>query len=170
MEESPFDSLARGLNKDLSSLLDPKESSLSTRRIRMGAAFGMPEVAFGLAQSSMKSVRQQPFESLSDRLVDKIAIFPLANRVVINRFGAFIPQSIFGAETDIAYKEERSQSGAINITVHPKLSRRDLIELLDNFDSPICRDDPIFDIGREPVTCGMPDASENLDKYLYGGE
>lgn len=28
--------------------------------------------------------------------------------------------------------------------------------------------DPIFDIGREPVGGGISDASENLDKYLYG--
>jgi hypothetical protein len=33
-----------------------------------------------------------------------------------------------------------------------------------------CADDPIFNIGRGPVACGISDASENLDKYLYGGE
>lgn len=172
MEETPFDSLARGLNRDLSGLLDPGGSALSksTQPSRLGAVFGMPDMAFGLVQSRAKSFGQEPFESLRNRFAHEIAVFPLANRVVINKFGAFIPQSIFGTETDLTYKEERNQSGAIKITVHPKHSRRNLIEVPDNFDKPIRRDDPIFDIGREPVACGIPDASENLDKYLYGGE
>ena len=127
-------------------------------------------MTFALSQPRVESFGQKPFESLSDRFTHEIAVFPLANRVVINRFGAFIPQSIFGAETELAYKEERNQSGAINITVHPKFSRRNLIEIPHNFEKPLRRDDPIFDIGKEPVTCGIPDASENLDKYLYGGE
>ena len=151
MEERPFDSLARGLNKDLSGLMEPQESVLSSskRPSRLGAVFGMPDMAFGLAQSRVKSFRQQPFESLSDRFTHEIAVFPLANRVVINRFGAFIPQSIFGTQTDIAYKEERNQDGAINITVHPKQpqvpsalrpqfgSARGLIKISDDFDEPL---------------------------------
>lgn len=27
--------------------------------------------------------------------------------------------------------------------------------------------DPIWEMGNEPVTCGLPDASENHDRYLY---
>lgn len=169
MEETPFDSLTRGLNRDLSGLMDP-EGSRSTRPSRLSVVFGMPDMPLGLAQPRAESFGQQPFESLSDRFAREIAIFPLANRVVINKYGAFIPQSIFGAETDLAYKEERNESGSINITVHPRLNRRTVIQIPNNFEKPIRRDDPIFDIGTEPVTCGIPDASENLDKYLYGGE
>jgi virulence-associated protein VagC len=32
---------------------------------------------------------------------------------------------------------------------------------------PIRKTDPIFEFGTDPVACGAPDASENLDKYLY---
>ena len=35
---------------------------------------------------------------------------------------------------------------------------------------PACKDDPIHDIGKNPVVSGVSDASENLDKYLYDGE
>jgi hypothetical protein len=35
---------------------------------------------------------------------------------------------------------------------------------------PAGKDDPIYDIGKDPVVSGVSDASENLDKYLYGGE
>ena len=35
---------------------------------------------------------------------------------------------------------------------------------------PAGKDDPIFNIGKDPVVSGVSDASENLDKYLYGGE
>lgn len=32
---------------------------------------------------------------------------------------------------------------------------------------PVFMNDPIFDLGKDPVTCNAPDASENHDKYLY---
>lgn len=35
---------------------------------------------------------------------------------------------------------------------------------------PIGARDPIFNIGKNPVNLGVTDASENLDKYIYGGE
>ena len=34
--------------------------------------------------------------------------------------------------------------------------------------SPLDKEDPILGLGRNPVTCKIADASENLDKYLYG--
>ena len=34
---------------------------------------------------------------------------------------------------------------------------------------PITEDDPIFELGKNPVACGLPDASEQHDKYLYNG-
>lgn len=35
---------------------------------------------------------------------------------------------------------------------------------------PVGKDDPIYNIGKNPVITGITDASENLDKYIYGGE
>jgi hypothetical protein len=32
---------------------------------------------------------------------------------------------------------------------------------------PITDVDPIFELGKNPVVCGIPDASEQHDKYLY---
>ncbi len=32
----------------------------------------------------------------------------------------------------------------------------------------VSAEDPIFQLGKNPVICGVTDASENLDKYLYG--
>jgi virulence-associated protein VagC len=32
---------------------------------------------------------------------------------------------------------------------------------------PIDEDDPIFQLGKNPVDCGVTDASEFFDKYLY---
>ena len=29
------------------------------------------------------------------------------------------------------------------------------------------RGDPLLELGKDPVACGAPDASENHDKYLY---
>lgn len=34
---------------------------------------------------------------------------------------------------------------------------------------PAEQEDPLFRLGENPVTCGVEDASENHDKYLYGG-
>ncbi len=35
---------------------------------------------------------------------------------------------------------------------------------------PLPLDDPIFRIGKNPVEGGIPDASVNLDHYLYNGK
>jgi len=32
---------------------------------------------------------------------------------------------------------------------------------------PKSKEDAVFKLGRNPVPCNTPDASENLDKYLY---
>lgn len=32
---------------------------------------------------------------------------------------------------------------------------------------PITDDDPILELGKNPVVCGVSDASEDHDKYLY---
>ena len=33
---------------------------------------------------------------------------------------------------------------------------------------PTCKGDPILELGKQPVVCEAPDASEQHDKYLYG--
>jgi len=33
---------------------------------------------------------------------------------------------------------------------------------------PTGKTDPIWRLGKRPVKCGLPDASENHDKYLHG--
>ena len=33
---------------------------------------------------------------------------------------------------------------------------------------PTTKDDPILALGQHPVECGVPDASERHDQYLYG--
>lgn len=33
---------------------------------------------------------------------------------------------------------------------------------------PITKHDPILDLGKQPVMCDAPDASESHDKYIYG--
>ncbi len=33
---------------------------------------------------------------------------------------------------------------------------------------PSEKNDPILGLGKNPVSCGIPDASENHDKHIYG--
>ena len=170
--DEPFESLSRGLNKDLGALLGPKGKSPSLTRglIQLAPLYGMPNFPMGLARGREESVNQKPFESLSDHFVQEIAVFPVTNRVVINKFGAFVPQSIFGSETELAYRKNRNPNGTVNITVH-SINQSELPTK-----APVARerrfqrDDPIFEIGKNPVACSTPDASEDLDKYLYGVE
>lgn len=35
---------------------------------------------------------------------------------------------------------------------------------------PAGKEDPLYNIGKDPVVSGVTDASENLDNYIYGGE
>ncbi len=48
----------------------------------------------------------------------------------------------------------------------------DKVEILREGDRiiliPIIQDDPIWNLGSNPVTCDVTDASENLDLHLYG--
>lgn len=34
--------------------------------------------------------------------------------------------------------------------------------------SPVAEGDPIRNLGRNPVECGVPEASEHHDRYIYG--
>lgn len=33
---------------------------------------------------------------------------------------------------------------------------------------PITEGDPLLELGKHPVKCGVPDASEHHDRYIYG--
>jgi hypothetical protein len=69
-------------------------------------------------------------------------------RTKVSENGVLIPKDLLSGITEV---EIRKQNGVIMVI-------------------PAGKDDPIFDIGREPVACGLSDASENLDKYIYGVE
>ncbi len=151
MEENPFESLARGLDRDLSALPVGAKPNQSNRAllISVAPAFGMSTVPVRSGSWHPRPFGEQPLESLSDRFVEQIAVFPVAKHVVINKFGAYVPQSLFGLETEIAYREVPSSDGSINITIHPKQpptlpvkrpqfgSARGLIKISDDFDEPL---------------------------------
>lgn len=151
MEETPFESLSRGLDKDLSSLMTRTELGGQKRGLLtpLAPAFGRIDLALGMGMPSKTTFAYQPLPSFGDESAKQIAVFPLGNHVVINQFGAFIPQSIFGGQANIAYKEEKLPDGAIRITVHarqpptPLLKRprigsaRGLIKMSDDFDEPL---------------------------------
>src|SRR5262249_7921670 len=174
--EEPFESLTRGLDRDLSSLFDTAESAAPTRILRsaLDPVFGRTGLS-GLLPTTRREVSEfQAFESLSDRFAQKLAVFPLANRVVVNEFGAYIPRSLFQNQTDFDYRDEE-QRVEIKVSIHSTEERQ-----TEGWKGPMAyqarswhelpKDDPIFDIGRGPVTLEITDASENLDRYIYGGE
>jgi hypothetical protein len=69
-------------------------------------------------------------------------------RTKVSENGVVIPKELLEGITEV---DIRKQNGVIVVI-------------------PAGRDDPIYDIGKDPVRSGVSDASENLDKYLYGGE
>lgn len=69
-------------------------------------------------------------------------------RTKVSENGVVIPKELLEGITDV---DIRKQNGIIVVI-------------------PAGKDDPIYDIGKDPVTLGIPDASENLDKYIYGDE
>ena len=151
MEEKPFESLARGLNKDLSSLMDTPGLGETNRAslTPLAPAFGGFDIALRMGTPIRTTLDPQPFSYLGDQLAKQVAIFPLGSHVVINQFGAFIPQSIFGRQNNLAYKEEKLPDGAISITVHSKQppplvlkyaqfgSARGKVTMSEDFDEPL---------------------------------
>ena len=69
-------------------------------------------------------------------------------RTKVSENGVLIPKDLLTGITEV---DIRKQNGIIIVV-------------------PAGKDDPIYDIGKEPVESGISDASENLDKYIYGGE
>jgi len=69
-------------------------------------------------------------------------------RTRVNENGVLIPKDFLVGITEV---EIRKQNGVIMVI-------------------PAGNGDSFLDIGKDPVACGTPDASESLDKYLYGEE
>lgn len=69
-------------------------------------------------------------------------------RTKVGKNGVLIPKDLLTGVNEV---EIRKQNGVIMVI-------------------PAGKEDPIYDIGKEPVACGVADASENLDKYVYGVE
>jgi len=72
-------------------------------------------------------------------------------RVQVTEQGLLIPKTLLGtiAEVDIRWEND----ALIIVAVPP---------------TGISPDDPIYDLGSDPVTGSITDASINHDKYLYG--
>jgi hypothetical protein len=151
MEENPFESLSKGLHKNLNLVFEGQKSEHpdTPALIRVASALSngtLPTIAMGTVQ---KRTNGPAFAPLSDQFVQSLAVFPLAGHVVINKYGAYIPQSIFGNQTEITYEQERSADGTIRVSVHPTLnttsrsgrpqigSARGLIWMSDDFDEPL---------------------------------
>jgi hypothetical protein len=68
--------------------------------------------------------------------------------VKVTEDGVMIPKKLLNGAEEVEIRRERNL-----ILVIPKGEA-----------------DPIFKLGTDPVACNLPDASENLDKYLYGND
>jgi hypothetical protein len=68
-------------------------------------------------------------------------------RIAVTDQGMVIPKDWF---PDVEEVDVEKTTDAI--VVRPKLAR-----------------DPILELGKNPVDCGIPDGSEQHDRYLYGG-
>jgi hypothetical protein len=64
------------------------------------------------------------------------------------------------------------------VTEHGLVIPKELLEGIDEVEIrkenglivvvPITGGDPVLELGKHPVQCGVPDASEHHDKYIYG--
>ncbi len=64
----------------------------------------------------------------------------------VTKRGVIIPKEMLGGAEEV---EIRSEDNRIVI-------------------SPLVKSDPIMNLGKQPVECGVPDASEHHDGYIYG--
>jgi hypothetical protein len=61
--------------------------------------------------------------------------------------GVLVPREFFGVAEEV---EIRKENGVVVVL-------------------PIGDEDPIWNLGKDPITCGVTDASVNHDKYIYDG-
>ncbi len=64
----------------------------------------------------------------------------------VNEKGVMIPKSLLEGVSEVEIIKENSQILVV----------------------PTMKEDPIFQIGKHPVVCNLPDASEKHDDYIYG--
>src|SRR6266496_3873120 len=118
-EENPFESLSKGLHKNLSLVLEQQRPEGIVPPSHMPVASVLGNGSLSSVQLNYPHIISRPrFVPLSDRFEEQLAVFPLSKGVVINKFGAYIPQSMFGSQANITYEENRSSDGSVNITVH----------------------------------------------------
>lgn len=92
-------------------------------------------------------------------------------RTKVTDEGVVIPKDLLNGITQV---DIRKQNGVI-LVVPTGEEDASGVSTQANFQNArswaeIPKDDPIFDFGKDPVTLDVTDASENLDRYLYGGE
>ena len=66
-------------------------------------------------------------------------------KVKVTENGVTVPRELLDDAEEV---EIRKENGRVIVTPLPKV-------------------DPILGLGENPVACGAPDASEQLDRYLY---
>ena len=90
-------------------------------------------------------------------------------RVRITEHGVTIPKSLL---PDVEEVDIRRRNGVIEVAPVDENDRFPMRELGVKFDrsrkGPIPEDDPIMQLGRNPVSGGVPDGARNHDKYIYG--
>lgn len=73
-------------------------------------------------------------------------------KVKVGKDGVTIPKDMLGDVDEVEVRVEKGR-----IVVEPVRQSGEEGE------------DPILGLGRDPVSCGTPDASENHDRHLYHG-
>ena len=72
-------------------------------------------------------------------------------KIDVGEHGVIVPKDMLGSADAVEIHEENGR-----IVIEPISQAGDQGE------------DPALALGRDPVSCGVPDASENHDRHLYG--
>ena len=78
-------------------------------------------------------------------------------KVKVGTHGVTVPKEMLGNADTVEVREENGR-----VVLEP-------VRDTDEVRSESKGEDPILGLGRNPVSCGAPDASENHDQHLYGG-
>ena len=87
------------------------------------APIGSPEPKYEQRQGLYETLirREVQVERLESQFTGQdVVAFPNVNRILINEHGAFIPKGLFGEESDLTYRRERSLEGFLEITIFPR--------------------------------------------------
>lgn len=86
----------------------------------------------------------------------------------VTEHGVTIPRSLL---PDVDEVDIRKRNGVIEVVPVGENGQFSFTELGRKFDpnrKGIAEDDPIMQMGRNPVRAGVTDGSVNHDKYIYG--